>query len=261
MSIVHFLKTVPYYLEYFLKVVDRRSLQSPFMFGFYNELIQALEENERQLDIEAVRQQLYNADSIVSGIDYGAGSRISSVSIADIAKYGISTEKECRMLYALAQMTGAKTIVELGTSVGLATSYLSRANDKAKVVTFEGNDTLTKIAKGLFQQMYCENVELIEGDIDETLPNFLNGFDDIDMAVIDANHTGEALWNYFNLLKEKMSTSGIIVIDDIRWSPDMYKTWKKLISCPDVTISVEFLLCGVVFFQKRLLKQHYILSY
>lgn len=258
---IHILKTLPLYLEYFLKVVDSHSIQSPFMFGFYNGLVRALGENEKQLDIEAVRQQLHGSDSVVSGIDYGAGSRRSSISISGIAQYGISAEKDCRLLYTLAQMTKAKTIVELGTSVGLATCYLSRVNAKAKIYTFEGNETLVKIANGLFEQMFCENVELIEGNIDETLPARLHLMDQIDMAIIDANHTGEALWNYFSLLKGKMSATGIIVVDDIRWSPDMYKTWKKLISCSDVSISVDFLQCGVVFFQRNLIKQHYILSY
>ncbi len=261
MTKIQILKTLPFYLDYFLKVTDEHSLQSPFMFKFYNDLVRAIKENERQSDIEAVRQQLQSADSVVSGIDYGAGSRMSSVSISSIAKHGISAEKECRMLYALAQMTGAKNIVELGTSVGLATSYLSRANEKAKVVTFEGNDMLAKIASGLFQQVFCENIQLVQGNIDDTFPRFLDESDDIDMAVIDANHTGDALLRYYNLLKGKMSETGIMVIDDIRWSTDMYRAWKKLISHREVTISIDFLQCGVIFFKSNLQKQHYILSY
>lgn len=216
-------------------------------------------------EIEAIRKWLLKDNSIVRGVDLGAGSRIANSlgekTIASIARHGISSKKECIFLSELVKKIQPKICIELGTSLGITTSYLAKSSEGACIYTFEGNDVLIQKATEVFSKLNCENVQIIHGDIDEELPGQLEQLDETDLVLIDANHTGEALLRYFNVLKVKMSSAGVVVVDDIRWSVDMYRAWKKLISDESVSVSIEFLNNGLLFFEKGIQKQHYILSY
>ena len=76
--------------------------------------------------------------------------------------------------------------------------------------------------------MNLDNIKVVPGNIDQRLPEFLEGIDSIDFVIIDANHTERALLMYVDLLKTKLSPHGVMVIDDIRWSAEMYRAWKRL---------------------------------
>lgn len=216
-------------------------------------------------EIESIRKSFLKDTSKFRGKDLGAGSRMArslrDKTVASIARHGISSKMECIFLSELAKSFQPETCIELGTSLGIATSYLAKSSKHGCIYTFEGNDVLVENAINVFSKLRCKNVQIIHGNIDKTLPIQLEQLDKVDLAVIDANHTYEALLRYFNLLKVKMNYAGIMVIDDIRWSVEMYRAWKKLISDEAVTSSIEFLSNGVLFFKKGLQKQQYILSY
>ena len=159
----------------------------------------------------------------------------------------------------MAELCDAKICLELGTSLGIATSYLAKAKNVDLVYTFEGKQQLLKKARQLFDDLHINKIQIIEGDIDDELPATLDHIDHVDLAIIDANHQKKALLAYFNLLKAKVSSHGVIIIDDIRWSTDMYQGWLKLVKSNDVSLSMDFLNKGVLFFEKGIQKQHYIL--
>jgi predicted O-methyltransferase YrrM len=265
LSIIQQVRTIPLYVHYFLKVADQHSLQAPFIFEFYSKIRRGMKDNDGIEEIENVRKLYLRDNSKVFGNDFGAGSRAAKSmrgkSVASIARHGISSRKDCIFLSELVKKNQPETCIELGTSLGIATSYLARSTKHGYVYTFEGNNSLVQKAKNVLGQLNCENVKIIDGDIDEKLPEQLDRIERVDFAIIDANHTYEALLHYFNLLQGKMKDSGIMVIDDIRWSVDMYRAWKKIISSEEVNASIEFLNKGVLLFEKHLQKQHYILSY
>ncbi len=236
------------------------ALQAPFIYQFYSELIDGLNNKKSIQEIELWRELLLKDNSVVDEMSLGAGSRVKAKTIASIAKHGISSKKDCLMLHELVRIIQPKVSIELGTSLGIATAYLAKAKVDCNIYTFEGNESLIKKSQELFTKLKCNNIQIIPGNIDDTFSKIVEPFDKIDMAIIDANHTQEALMRYFNILKLKMNETGILVIDDIRWSVEMYKGWKKIISDQHVSISIEFLNNGLLFFNKKLQKQHYVLS-
>jgi len=256
------LKTVPLFADYYLKAVDEHSLQAPFVFDFYTKLKTAARDYGGWKDLETARHKLLNDHSKLTVNDVGAGSRVNSPekTIARIAKYEISSPKKCALLSGLIGCGEYRTCVELGTSLGITTGYLAKTVKKGVVYTFEADPLLCQKAQNLMGQIGSENVEIIQGHIDNTLPPFLERVTSIDFALIDANHTGMALKRYFNMLKPVMAENGMIVVDDIRWSVDMYRAWKEIVLHSDGFLSIEFKEIGVLFFRKSRPKQHYILE-
>jgi predicted O-methyltransferase YrrM len=252
--------TLPLFIHYFFKVVDRHSIQAPFAFQFIDSLQKAIVSSRPIPDIEHERTSFAKDRSPVNGTDFGAGTSLGKSTIAKIARFGISSKYSCVFLHELANMAKAATCVELGTSLGIASAYIGRSRSLEKLYSFEGNGELAARAEALHKRLMIDKVQVIKGNIDDKLPTFLDGVGTIDLAIIDANHTSEALAHYFQLLKSKMEAHSIIFIDDIRWSRDMYSGWQELSQRSEVTVSMEFLNFGLLFFEKGLQKQHYILT-
>lgn len=180
--------------------------------------------------------------------------------IAKVAATSLNEEKQCALFYRIATYIEAEKIVELGTSMGITTLYLAKVND-CKVATFEGNPYMISIARTNFEYFHQKNIELIEGNIDQTLPDYLQDPSKIDFALIDANHRYEPTISYFNQLARRMSDHGVIVIDDIYYSPEMAKAWNEIKKHDLVYGSVDLFRCGILFFDLNLNKQHFIWSY
>ena len=152
-------------------------------------------------------------------------------------------------------------MVELGTSVGINTCYLA-TNSNIKVFTFEGSEQLASIANGIFSSHNeAKNIELISGNIDKTLPEFLASPRQVDFAFVDANHRYEATIAYFGQLKAVASQDTILVFDDIYWSKEMTAAWKYIIAQPEVTLSIDLFEVGLIFFREDISKQHYQLNF
>lgn len=261
MRLLQQLKTIPLFVRYFLTVIDEHSIQAPFAFQFYKQLKHQMKSSEGIKEIEDERLVFLNDQTNIVGDDLGAGSRARKIpTISSIARLGISSKNDCIFLQSLASICRAKVCIELGTSLGIATAYLTSSDCIKSMYSFEGNKGLVKKAVSLFERIGNKKAHIIHGNIDEQLPQLLNRLESVDFALIDANHTQRALLNYYQMLAQKMSDGGIIVIDDIRWSVEMYRGWKKLISKPEVSLSMEFLNMGLLFFEKGIQKQHYVLS-
>lgn len=252
-----------YHLSYFLNAVNQHSLQAPFIFDLYTKIIKSDKLNGDFSEIEAIRTALLRNNAQVEITQLGAGSKKDSSNqrtIRNIASGGLTTPKYSALLYRLIKYFNMRHIVELGTSFGVNTMYLAKY-EATKVSTFEGNHAIAKIAQENLSRIGVKNVNIIEGNIDQTLSVFLDGSIKPDLVYMDANHTYEATLRYFNKIVHDKHDKTIVVIDDIKWSSGMQNAWIKIIENPEVTLSVDLNKCGLVFFNPDFTKQHYVLNF
>ncbi|MFM7823858.1 MAG: O-methyltransferase, partial [Bacteroidota bacterium] len=148
-------------------------------------------------------------------------------------------------------------ILELGTSLGISTMYLSAANPSAKVITVEGCPKTAAHARDNFSKLGLENIESLVGDFDDQLPSVLNRTNSLGLVYIDGNHTYEATVRYFHTLLPKCGNETCIIFDDIHWSAGMENAWKEISNNSRVTMSVDLFYFGIVFFDSRLSKEHF----
>ncbi len=214
-------------------------------------------------DIEALRHKLLANPDSIDVVDLGSGSRSSQLQtprrkIADIAATSLSPARVAEVYFRTCVYTEAHHIVELGTSLGLTTLYLSRLPG-CQVHTFEGSTSLANIALTNFESFGQKNIHLIEGDISQTLPRYLeSNLTKIGFALIDANHTYQATIQYFEWLMKRFNEKSVMVIDDIHHSPEMAKAWSELKKHYLVYGSVDLYRCGILFFEPGLNRQHFV---
>jgi predicted O-methyltransferase YrrM len=250
------------FINHWLDAVDDHSIHSPFFFDFYNRVIRGKSDSSFS-EIEKTRHHLLNDHSVIKVNDLGASSphfNTENREIARVASTSLNEEKYCSLFYRISRHVEAKSIVELGTSMGVTSLYLSSAPG-TKLATFEGIESIINIALTNFEYFNRKNIKLIEGNIDQTLPDYLQNPAKIDFALIDANHRYEPTIRYFNWLAKRMSDDGVMIIDDIYYSEEMGKAWNELKKHDLVYGSIDLFRCGILFFDLALNKQHFIWNY
>ena len=255
------------YLHYRLTASNGKGhgMHSPFVFDFIKNVLRDKKKHHCYDAIETARQRLLKQSAEIEVADYGAGSAIIKPGkrvVADIAGSSLKPAKYAQLLYRMVNYYQAQTILELGTSFGITTSYLAAGNANAKVYTMEGSAAIAEIARKTFKRLELKNIELREGDFNNTLPALLAKLHTIDLVFIDGNHRKEPTLNYFEQLSTHAGSSSILVFDDIHWSPVMEDAWKTITQDASVTLSIDLFFMGIVFFNPDFkIKQHFTIRF
>jgi predicted O-methyltransferase YrrM len=247
------------YLSYWLDAVDEHSLHSPFFFDFYTRVVKKNKDSEPLEKAEKLRAQLIRDKRVLGGTDPGSGSSLKR-EIGVIAQNSLSPMALSTFYSSTIEHFKAKKVIELGTSFGINSLYLASKNDRV-VTTFEGSSEIAEIAKLTFEFSGAKNIKLIEGNIDQTLKEYLQSIRKFDLILIDANHRYEPTMRYFNLLMPKLQENTVVILDDIHYSSEMEKAWRELKSHKLVYGSADLFRCGILFFDPSLNKQHVILQF
>ena len=179
-----------------------------------------------------------------------------------IASVSLKPKKYAQLLYKLVKYVQPKTILELGTSLGLTSAYLASANKEAQLITIEGAPSIAAIAKENLDHLQLQNVHLITGNFDETLETVLAKKSAIDFVFIDGNHRKEPTLRYFEQLLKKSTEQSLFVFDDIHWSRDMNEAWTTIKNHSSVTLTIDLFFIGLVFFRKeQKVKQHFTIRF
>ena len=248
------------YLQFYWKAGNAYSIHSPFVYTLYCEVLKpkSFVVNSNLLLVQNLLRQLFSSKESFSAHDTGEPSRTrKALTIGEKARSVSQDIKGGQILYRLVKKFQPEVIVEMGTGAGASSLYMSCASPASRIYTVEGNASMALIAKDLFQKFEHANIQLLEGRFHDVLPSLLSSLNGFDMAFIDGDHKGESLMKYFETLLPYISETSILVLHDIYWSNDMLETWKKLVSRPEVHVSVDVFHFGLLFFNKAQPKQHF----
>ena len=248
------------YLWHWLTAVNEHSLHSPFLYNLYTKTLKRKTTLEDFNAIEQVRKKLINSGAKISVTQLGANSRVNNDLIrpvSAIARQGVTSAKISKLLLNIITDFDCKNVIELGTSFGFNTMYLA-TNPQVSVTTFEGCPNTAAIAQQNFNELEYANIELITGNIDETLPQFIHqSTGKLDFVFMDANHQLKATLVYFDQLLKVCHNESIIVLDDIYWSAEMTKAWEVLKEHPQVSTSIDIYTLGILFLKPDMEKSHF----
>jgi len=253
------------YWKYLWRAKDEHSIHSPFIFDFYTQVIKNQDcEYYAYKEIEALRKLLLENKEVIVIEDFGAGSKVNSTpkrSLKQITKTATKSQKIGQVLFRIANFFQPKYVLDLGTCLGITTAYIATPLPHSQIYTFEGSESLAEIAQKHFKILNLPHIKIIQGNIDQTLPQILEEIPQIDFAFVDANHRYEPTCRYFELMLTKIHEESILIFDDIYWSEEMEKAWKKICQNPQVTLSIDLFEIGIIFFRKKQPKQHFVLKF
>ncbi len=253
------------YIKFCLKARYFRGhgVHSPFVYDFVRHVLCMADKKPHEYKSwrKTSRQfrRSYKEIAKTLTIDNDLGSKTTtSTTTKHLLRHVAIREKYGLLLTRIVNHYKPDTIIELGTSVGISCFYLWLGTDgNSTITTLEGSKTLCDIAKKQLSKATTNNINIICGDIDTTLPKTLKGIETVNLVFFDANHTKDATLRYYKMCKEKAAIGTIFVFDDIHWSKGMTEAWNEIKKDTDVATTIELYQLGILFFRRGCPKEHY----
>jgi predicted O-methyltransferase YrrM len=255
------------YLKYYFTSDNGKGhgVHSPFVFGFITKVLNDDRHFYAYRSIENLRQMLLADTREISIEDMGAGSKgkkLYSTKIKDLARSALKPKKFGQLLFRIVDHYGPVNILELGTSLGITTTYLASGKTGCSVTTMEGAPEVAAIAVANFNKLHLDNISLVKGNFDETLAATILALKKIDLVFVDGNHRYEPTMRYYRQLLTAMHEDSIMIFDDIHWSAEMEKAWEEIKQDDAVTLTIDLFFIGLVFFRKEnKVKQHFTIRF
>lgn len=253
------------YIHYLLFAKHKKGhgIHSPFLFKLISDVFIRKTRDKKLEQVFFAYKKIKQSKQLLTFEEIGAGSsykKLNELTVGEIVKKSSINKKYGQLLYKLVQYFNPETILEIGTSVGVSTAFISQAAPKAYFKTIEGVLPKIEIAKKLTSELNL-NPEFIHGNFDLMLDSVLEKYQTLDFVFFDGNHTKNATLNYFNQCLSKINNNSIFVFDDIHWSADMESAWECIKQNKNVTLSVDLFRLGLIFFRKELSKEHYVIKF
>ena len=254
------LQVLAAYTEHLLKATTRHGLHSPFVYRLTDEVIYGKTPRQVYTEIEDLRKELLKDKRVIRITDLGAGSHVNNnrkKQVKQLAKNALKPPRLAQLIYRLANDLKPRNITELGTCLGITTTYLARAVPSGRVISVEGCPQTAAIAEENLKKLHIQNVEILTGNFDTVLPGIISREKTLDFVYIDGNHRRDATLAYFELCLPAMHENSLMIFDDIYWSRGMKEAWQTIKAHPRVTVSIDLFWIGLVFFKKDQAKEHF----
>jgi predicted O-methyltransferase YrrM len=177
--------------------------------------------------------------------------------VSKIAKNAGTTNKRAKLLYRLTNYFKPENVLELGTSLGIATHAISLGNPKVNITTIEGCLSTFEFSKKNFEKHQLKNINAINGNFNDIIEKLTSN--KYDLIFFDGNHQKEATLNYFEKLLQTTNNDSVFIFDDIYWSKGMTEAWETIKLHRKVTVTIDTFFWGIVFFRNEQIKEHFII--
>jgi predicted O-methyltransferase YrrM len=254
------LYSIQAYIKFLKASTNQHGVHSPFVYDLVTKCFYDKSKYNEYSILKQYRQSLYQNFNRITISDFGSGSRVFKSNervITKMAKTSGISSKRAKLLFRMVSYFNSKSILELGTSLGLASSALSLGNKQASITTIEGCQETAKIAQEQFRTFQLNNIQVIVDTFEKALPELVSN--QCNLVYVDGNHTKEATLNYFELLLPTTTNNSVFIFDDIHWSKGMTEAWDEIKNHPAVTVSIDTFYWGIVFFRKEQAKEHFVI--
>ncbi|TDE04114.1 O-methyltransferase [Flavobacterium hiemivividum] len=252
------------YIKFLWHSKNEHAVHSPFVFNLITKCFYDSKPKPEYQLLKEYRKELLENKNTIEVIDFGAGSKVfksNSREISKIARTAGISQKRAELLFRISNYFETDTILEIGTSLGLATAAISLGYKNAQITTLEGCPETSKIAQEQLEKFGLTNVEFVVSEFSSYLEklNLSSKIQTKNFSLIyfDGNHQKQSTLDYFDLLLPTITNDTVWIFDDIHWSPGMDEAWEAIKKHPKVTVTIDTFQWGFVFFRYEQPKEHF----
>lgn len=250
------------YIQFIWHSKNEHAVHSPFVFNLITKCFYEKKQIKEYEVLKEYRKSLIENKNTIKITDFGAGSKVFKSKIrpiSEIAKNAGISPKRAQILFRITNYFKPDFILEIGTSLGLATTALALGNKNAKVFTLEGCPETAQQAQMGFQKYNINNVNLIVTEFHNYLETCNLQTSTYNLIYFDGNHSKKATLAYFELLLPTINNETVWIFDDIHWSSEMEQAWKIIQKHPKVSVTIDTFHWGLVFFRREQPKEHFVI--
>lgn len=253
------------YVSYRIKAKGLHGLHSPFVFDLAKNVLFDRNKYPAYELLLKQRKRLLTNRNLIETVDFGskAGSKDFTTyreRVQTLTKQRSHSVHCNQLLFRLSKYFKPQHVLEFGTATGLATAAMALGNPDAKVTTLEGCASIASVASSGFERLHITNTEIVIGSFNSVLAQVIDRIPKLDMVFFDGNHQKIPTLDYFHHCLTKAHNESVFIFDDIHWSDEMDEAWDEIRKHESVTVSIDLFQFGLVFFNKSLSKQHFILK-
>src|SRR6478672_3580681 len=246
------------YFNFLWHSKNEHGVHSPFVFDLVTKCFYDKRTYPEYQILKNYRKALLENTNTIEVTDFGAGSKVfkgNTRAINQIAKNAGISSKRAELLFRIVRYFQPASVLEIGTSLGLATSALALGNAESKITTLEGCEKTLDVAQRQFEKFNLQNINPIATEFSSYLQ--ANPLPSIDFIYFDGNHSKQATLHYFEILLPTTTNNSVWIFDDIHWSPDMEAAWEIIKTHPQVTLTIDTFQWGMVCFRSEQQKEHF----
>ena len=209
-------------------------VHSPFVFNLITKVIEEKCSYYSFYDIELLRKQLLFREGEITYPDRQNKGKRKTRSISEIVKRESIRPKHGALLFRLTNYFKSKNILQIGTTMGLSTLYLTSYATGLKCIALENVPEFATIARQAFAKEGRNPVDLRIGNYKDLL---------------------------FNECMKYAHNDTVFVFEGIKASRKMRELWEEICACPEVTVTLDLYSLGIILFNKKLHKRDYIVYF
>ena len=166
-----------------------------------------------------------------------------------------------QLLFRLTNYFKSKNILQIGTTMGLSTLYLTSYATGLRCIALENVPEFATIARQAFAKEGRNPIDLRIGNYKDLLPQALNDINSLDFVFFNTLYEQHNnLW-LFNECMKYAHNDTVFVFEGIKASRKMRELWEEICACPEVTVTLDLYSLGIVLFNKKLHKRDYIVYF
>ncbi len=234
--------SLPKGIKIYRKLRHRKGhgVHSPFVYNLITKVIEERSPYYVFREIENIRKEIIEKKDEYSRI---------TVRDTQNQKYGA-------LLFRLINFFQCKNVLQIGTSTGIMSLYLSSARSDCECVAVEDNDDIGNFASGIIRKLGLKNFRIEIGHLQDKTEELFNEYSSFDLFFINIPEHASCP-EVINKCLKRAKKEAIFVIEGINGSQKMRNTWKNLVLNPEITVSIDLYRFGIVFLRENIHKQHY----
>lgn len=186
---------------------------------------------------------------------------VRNFSADEIVRKMVVKPKHGALLTRLTNYFKPQTILQIGCAGGFSTLYLSAYASNIKAIVLEENAGWMSFDRLVFEKHGAKNIVLQEGAYRSILPEVVSEVGKVDFVYFDSFNDPDLNTFAFQQCLPCLHEKSVLMIAGIKKSGEMKALWKRLCAMSEVGVTMDVYEYGIVFFDKKLYKRNYIVSF
>jgi predicted O-methyltransferase YrrM len=234
---------------FIIKSKNEHGVHSPFVFDLITSCFyKKKDKNDLTIFLNYKKQLSKNTSLLeISNFNFISNLLLSNKRKRSriVKDLGISNER-AGLLINIIQYLKPKSILEIGTSLGIGTVALSSAQESSKITTLDENEKTVNIIKELFKKNTLKPIKFLTDDFEITLPRVFNN-NTYDFIYFKGSYANKITLKHFESSLSSIHNNSVFLFENIHSNKESEKVWKYIKKH------------NFVFFRKEQEKEHFII--